>query len=363
MSLVSIERAVDEETIVSLVSKYITFTHYYSLVDGSLEFITYNNDIKDRFRDLVYALSSYGLLARVEKHNSYLSLVVFKEVEYKSRIKSWMPLALFVVTTLVIFYDGIIRSQTTFSQLYIDDHLFMAILYVLSFMGILGVHEMGHILAAKRHGVKSSWPLFIPGIPGLFVVPPTFGALIVSRAYMINRDVLFDIGISGPIAGLIVTIIVSLYGASISPLIPESIDQPGLITIPSSLLMTLTFAITDKMVEGYTVVLSPVAFAAWVGFIVTFLNLIPAWQLDGGHITRAALGRKWHVYLTFASVIVLAALGYIYWALFILLMSSRMSDVRPLDDISPLSRRRKIIYAITLFLAVLCAPIPEYISF
>ncbi|MEM4237724.1 MAG: hypothetical protein QW050_01900, partial [Candidatus Nitrosocaldaceae archaeon] len=168
--MVSIEgRRTDDESIVSIVAKYITFTHYYSLVDGSIEFITYENDVKNRFKNLVYDLSNYGLLARLEKRNSYLSVIVFKEIEYKSRIKSWMPLLLFLVTTVVIFYDGIVRSQTTFSQLYIDDHILMAVLYVLSFMGILGVHEMGHILAAKKHGVKSSWPLFIPGIPGLFV--------------------------------------------------------------------------------------------------------------------------------------------------------------------------------------------------
>ncbi len=363
--MVSIEskQPLDEE-IVSIVSKHITFTQYYSMSDGSLEFTTYENNIKDKFRSLVYELSRYNMLARLSKiSDNYISIVVFKEEEYKSRIKPWMPILLFVVTTGVVFYDGIIRSQTTFAQSYIIDPILMAILYVLSFMGILWVHEMGHILAAKWHRVKSTWPLFIPGVPGLFVVPPSFGALIISRGYMINRDILFDVGISGPIAGLIVTIIVSLYGASISPLIPESLEQDGLITIPTSILMMITFFFTNKLVEGFTVVLSPVAFAAWVGFIVTFLNLIPAWQLDGGHITRATLGRKWHVYLTYASIVALAALGYIFWALFILLMSGRMQDVKPLDDISPLSKKRKIIYIIALVLAILCAPIPERISF
>ena len=365
--MVSIEgkQPLDEDVIVSIVAKYIPFNEYYSRVDGSLEFVTYENNIKDRFKNLVYALSEYGLLASLTKNNDhYLSILVFKEEEHKSRIKSWMPFLLFVVTVGVVFYDGIVRSQTTFAQAYISDPLFMAILYVLSFMGILGVHEMGHILAAKKHGVKSTWPLFIPGIPGLFIVPPTFGAIIFSRGNMINRDVLFDVGVSGPIAGLIVTIIVSVYGASISPLVPEQVSEGnGFITIPTSLLMMATFMLTDRVVEGFTVVLSPVAFAAWVGFIVTFLNLIPAWQLDGGHITRAAFGRQWHVYLTFASIIALAALGYIIWALFILLMSSRMPDIKPLDDVSPLSRKRKIIYAITLILAGLCAPMPQYLSF
>ncbi|RMF29348.1 MAG: site-2 protease family protein [Candidatus Nitrosothermus koennekii] len=366
--MVSIEgkQPLDEDTIISVVAKYIPFTDYYSRLDGSIEFVTYEMNIKDRFKNLIYELSEYGLLARVTKSNDhYLNIIVFKEEEYKSRIKPWMPFALFIITTLVVFYDGIVRSQTTFAQAYISDPIFMAILYVVSFMGILGVHEMGHMLAAKKHGVKSTWPLFIPGIPGLFVVPPTFGAIIFSRGNMINRDVLFDVGVSGPIAGLIITIIVSIYGASISPLVPEEVseEQPGFITIPTSLLMMATFMLTDRVVEGFTVVLSPVAFAAWVGFIVTFLNLIPAWQLDGGHITRAALGRRWHVYLTFTSIIALAALGYIFWALFILLMSSRMQDVKPLDDVSPLSKKRKIIYAVTLILAGLCAPMPQYLSF
>lgn len=366
--MVSIEgrQPLDEDVIVSLVGKYMPFTEYYSRLDGSLEFVIYEKDVKDRFKNLVYALEEYRLIARLDKNNDhYLNLLVFKEEEHKSRIKGWMPLALFLITTGVVFYDGIVRSQTTFAQAYISDPIFMAILYVLSFMGILGVHEMGHLLAAKKHGVKSTWPLFIPGIPGLFVVPPTFGAIIFSRANMINRDVLFDVGVSGPIAGLIVTIIASLYGASISPLVPESVSEngPGFITIPTSLLMTITFMFTDRIVEGYTVVLSPVAFAAWVGFIVTFLNLIPAWQLDGGHITRAVFGRRWHVYLTFASIVALAVLGYIIWALFILLMSSRMVDVKPLDDVSPLSKKRKIIYAVTLILAGLCAPTPQYLSF
>ena len=366
--MVSIEsrEPLNEDTIAEVVAKHIPYNTYYSRIDGSMEFVTFEKDLKDRFKNLIYDLSSYGLLARLEKVNEhYINVIIFKEEEHKSRIKPWMPLVSFIVTTAIVFYDGIIRSQTTFAQNYINDPLAMALLYVMSFMGILGVHEMGHILAAKWHRVKSTWPLFIPGIPGLFIMPPTFGAVIFSRGYMINRDVLFDVGVSGPLAGLLVTIIVSLYGASISPLVPEqeATSDQGFITIPTSLLMQLTFIATDKLVDGYNVVLSPIAFAAWVGFIVTFLNLIPAWQLDGGHITRAAVGRRWHVYLTFASIVALAAMGYLIWALFILLMSSRMPDVKPLDDISPLSRKRKVIYAITLILAGLCAPTPQFLSF
>ncbi len=365
MESITNKQPLDENRIVSIVSKHIEFVQYYSRGDNSIEFVTYEKDIKDKFKNLVYELNEYRLLARVTKHNDhYLNIIVFEEDEEKRKVKPWMAFTLFVATTLVVFYDGIIRSQTTFAQVYIPDYLFMATLYVASFMGILGVHEMGHILAAKKHRVKSTWPLFIPGIPGLFVVPPTFGAIIFSRGHMVNRDVLFDVGVAGPIAGLIVTIIASIYGAHISPLVPEEVsDNSSFITIPTSLMMMATFFLTDKVVEGFTVVLSPIAFAAWVGFIVTFLNLIPAWQLDGGHITRARFGRRWHVNLTYISIGVLALLGYIFWALFILLMSSRMIDVKPLDDVSPLSKKRKMMYIVILILAVLCAPLPQYLSF
>lgn len=365
MESITNKQPLDENKIIYVVSKHIEFTNYYTREDNSIEFVTYESNIKEKFKSLVYELSEYGLLARVTKHNEQsLNIIVFEEVEEKRRIKPWMSFLLFVVTTIIVFYDGIIRSQTTFAQAYIPDSLLMAILYVVSFMGILGVHEMGHILAAKWHRVSSTWPLFIPGIPGLFVVPPTFGAIIFSRGYMINRDVLFDVGVAGPIAGLIVTIIASIYGAHISPLVSEQIsNNTSFITIPTNLLMLGTFLLTNKVIEGYTVVLSPVAFAAWVGFIVTFLNLIPAWQLDGGHITRARFGRRWHVNLTYVSIGVLALLGYIFWALFILLMSSKMIDVKPLDDVSPLSKKRKIMYIVVLILAGLCAPLPQYLSF
>src|SRR5437899_12597712 len=91
-------------------------------------------------------------------------------------------------------------------------------------MGILGIHELGHIIASKKHRLRVSWPYFIPGIPVIGFVP-TFGALIMSRGLIVNRNVLFDVGISGPIAGLVVAVIVSTYGAYLSPLMPSSMSQ------------------------------------------------------------------------------------------------------------------------------------------
>jgi membrane-associated protease RseP (regulator of RpoE activity) len=107
--------------------------------------------------------------------------------------------------------------------------------------------------------------------------------------------------------------------------------------------------------------MSPLLFAAWLGFLITFLNLLPAWQLDGGHMARALFGRKWHQIATYASMGVLAVLGYWFMALFILFLSTRSKDARPLDDISPLSKNRKRMFVVVVILGFLCAPLPSTI--
>jgi membrane-associated protease RseP (regulator of RpoE activity) len=104
--------------------------------------------------------------------------------------------------------------------------------------------------------------------------------------------------------------------------------------------------------------MSPIFFAAWIGFLITFLNLLPAWQLDGGHMARALFGKKWHKIATYGSMGILVALGYWFMALFILILDTRSRDARPLDDISPLSKNRKKMFIVVLILGFLCAPLP-----
>ncbi len=364
-----------DDRIPLLVSRLFDIRSYYLRDDKAYEFhIERKDTLKYDFVKLVNELDGYGyhaLLNRAESSDSVydegsrgdgLILLVVPKVQPTRRFKPWMPIVLFIATVAVVLYDGLLRSNGLAGLVYGPWQ--MAVLYTLSLMGILGIHELGHMLASKAHRIKATWPFFIPGIPGFFV--PTFGAVIFSRAPMTNRDVLFDIGVSGPIAGLIVTIVVSFYGAMLSPLIDEAqaramMANAQLIPLQPSLLMELAFELTGKAVPGYVPVLSPVAFAAWIGFLITFLNLLPAWQLDGGHIARATLGYKWQRRLTFVSVVILAALGYIFMAMLIMFMSARTQDVRPLDDVSPLSKGRRILFVIVIILAVLCAPIPSWI--
>jgi len=238
----------------------------------------------------------------------------------------------------------------------------MSIFYAFSLIGILGVHESGHLLAAKKHKIRTTWPFFIPGVPVFSI--PTFGALIQSKGLTINRDILFDVAIAGPIAGLIIAIIVCIFGAYTSPeisneLADELFRDSQLTKMNMPILMSISLDIFDKGGKDTEVIMSPILFAAWLGFLITFLNLLPAWQLDGGHMARSLFGKKWHQIATYASMGVLAVLGYWFMALFILLLSTRSRDARPLDDISPLTKNRKKMFIVVIILGVLCAPLPS----
>lgn len=301
------------------------------------------------------------MVARLENSSGRIFLLVSRFEPPKSK-RSWIPRGLFLATIVTVMIDGYYKAIDTNSIVKGGDPLYTAVLYTASLIGILGIHELGHMIASRIHKLKISWPYFIPGIPVLGFVP-TFGALIMSRGLIVNRNVLFDIGISGPITGLIVAIIVSTYGAYISPTIPSSqahdlLQQSGLMELHSSILMDATISLAGKNLPTQELVMSPVLLAAWFGFLITFLNLLPAWQLDGGHIARATFGVKWHRILTYASIGVLASTGYYIMAIFVLIFSMRSIDVRPLDDISPLSKKRKRLFALVMVLAFLCAPLP-----
>ena len=319
-------------------------------------------DFKDKFVRLAQNLELLGMAARLEKSYDGLYLDISRIVKPKKKwlSKSFVPRILFVVTVIMVLIDGYYRTDFVNSLSFIGNPTEMSILYAFSLIGILGVHESGHLIAAKKHKIKTTWPYFIPGVPVFGI--PTFGALIQSRGLTINRDILFDVAIAGPIAGLIIAIIVSMFGAFTSPVIDSMLadelnDERQLMEMNMPIFMIVSLEIFDKG-DGH-IIMSPIFFAAWLGFLITFLNLLPAWQLDGGHMARSLLGKKWHKIATYASTGLLAALGYWFMALFILFLSSRSRDMKPLDDISPLSKNRKKLFVVIVILGFLCAPLPS----
>ena len=326
-----------------------------------------DTNFKEKFVRLTQILEARNLVCVLEKHGDGVLLVVSKFPPLKQRkwlSKTWTPRILFAVTVVMVLIDGFFRTTGLNSFMPIGDPLGVAILYAWALIGILGVHEAGHLIAAKWHKIKTTWPYFIPGVPVFGI--PTFGAFIQSRGLTVNRDILFDIAIAGPIAGLVIAIIVAAFGAYTSPVIDSQIAEQmfatsQLIQMNENLIMMGMLELFDKNGDDVQVIMSPIMFAAWLGFLITFLNLLPAWQLDGGHMSRVILGQKWHKIATYASMGVLVLLNYWMMAILILILSSRSKDAQPLDDISPLSKNRKIIYIGVIVLAVLCAPLPNSI--
>ncbi|MBK8480113.1 MAG: site-2 protease family protein [Proteobacteria bacterium] len=156
-------------------------------------------------------------------------------------------------------------------------------------MAILLSHEMGHYVAARVHGVAASLPLFLPLPVGLV---GTLGAVIALPRSVSDRNALVDIGAAGPLAGLLVALPLLAYGIHLSPVAPS---QPGgLVEGNSILYLLLKLAIKGRILPGggLDVQLHPVAWAGWVGLLVTMINLLPIGQLDGGHIATAWLGER-----------------------------------------------------------------------
>lgn len=180
--------------------------------------------------------------------------------------------------------------------------------YALALLGILMVHEFGHYIAGRIHGINVTLPYFIPIPMGL----GTFGAFIRIRGAIPDRCKLFDVGVAGPLAGLVVALpalYVGLQGAVTAP------SGPG-VSLSGSLLLAWVYGLANPgpMPADHLVRLTLVAFAGWLGLLVTALNLIPVGQLDGGHVAYALFGRRRAETVGWVAFFLLLALGIFYWS-------------------------------------------------
>jgi membrane-associated protease RseP (regulator of RpoE activity) len=232
--------------------------------------------------------------------------------------------------------------------------------FALALIGILGVHELGHYIAARLHGVRATLPYFIPmPIGGL----GTLGAFIAIKSPMKDRKVLFDIGLAGPIAGFVVALPLMIIGLLLSTnFVPDYLSGQTLNSLGSSILADFIIDIFTDIPPGQTLAMHPIFFAAWLGFYLTGINLLPVGQLDGGHVTYALFGRFAH-FIAIASFLALLAAGYLLhpnwyiWALFIFLGGLRHPP--PLNDLSDIGWPRKMIGLMTVILFILIIiPVP-----
>lgn len=166
--------------------------------------------------------------------------------------------------------------------------------FAVPLMSILLAHEMGHYIAARRHGVRTSPPLFIP-LP-LFL--GTMGAVIQIRQRIERRNALLDIGASGPLAGMVVALPVLILGLMLSSVedLAAYADQDMLVEGRGLLYLGLLRAVKGPIPDGHDVFLGPTAMAGWAGLLVTMINLVPVGQLDGGHVAYALFGKRQNHY-------------------------------------------------------------------
>lgn len=291
-----------------------------------------------------------------------------------------LPLILFVLTCVTTFLAGshlgvqglgvfeyVVTTGTwpvglNLSWATLAEPLLDGLVYSVCIMTILGFHEMGHYLQARRYGVPASLPFFIPMPIGPI---GTLGAVIGMRPGVGDRKAIFDIGITGPLAGLVPTLIFCVVGLQQA--------THGMVSAGSQsygdplLLRFLAWQQFGTLPEGHDVILNPMLFAGWVGLLITSLNLIPIGQLDGGHILYALLRKKayWVAYFLLIAAglaVAVAAIVYRYpvWILMIFLLFM-MGPTHPptADDNVPLGPWRIVLGWLTLaFVFIGFTPMP-----
>ncbi|NWG21095.1 MAG: site-2 protease family protein [Chloroflexi bacterium] len=254
----------------------------------------------------------------------------------------WLPVFLFVATILsTLMVGALYENVDVFSN---PLGIVAGIPFAGTIMGILFVHEMGHYIVGRLRRAPVSLPYFIPvppiPIPGLGVITftGTLGAVIVQREPMLDRRTILEIGIAGPLAGLAVAIPLLFYGLATSPVGPP--PATGYVQEGNSLLYAAAkYLVFGRMLPGggLDVQLNAVAWGAWIGLLVTMINLLPIGQLDGGHVAYALLGRYAH-YLAYAFIGVCILLGllvsanWMFWGILGFLIGPRHPP--PLNDIS-----------------------------
>ncbi len=322
-----------------------------------------------RFRGRLWVDSerAYDVIARRARALHYVPffrrdgddhVVIFVHGELpRAKTRPVLALILFLATVISVFFAGTLRSDgQTWLEVAEDAGFFAGTL-----LAILVAHEMGHYIVSQYYRTPVSLPYFIPAPIFLF---GTMGAVIRMVAPPKNRRQWLHIAAAGPLAGLLFAVPLTFIGLLLSSVAPLPSGGGDIIKGNSILYMALKVLAFGRVLPsgGEDVFLHPMAWAGWGGLLVTALNLIPAAQLDGGHVARALLGRAGGRVLTYGIIAVLLALGTLWegwfvWALIIFIFSR--VEVEPLDDITEPNDADRLLAAFMLVLFILLfTPVP-----
>jgi len=369
------------DTIRSIVSTQFQVRDAFLDPNGVPTFLVDADATKDKFMHLVEQLRPEGLIAAIRGTADTLTIKVFQKPQVKQSRRT-INLGLFLATVVSVtvagyfLWTGGLGPQTLQAQYneiilpgaspYLEAGVFAA-----GLLAIIGLHEFGHKAATVVHGLEASFPYFIPGPPPI----GTFGALISLKGPPTNRDQLFDLGLSGPVVGFIVTMVVGTISMLFGPaLTPAKLSQLTTwdstcstylqvtscfsnVSFPAQPLILVLLSNLTGFINPNVIYDQQLFFAAQIGALLTFLNIVPAWQLDGGHISRAVFGPGGHRIATVIGLGLLLISGFWAFAILVLVMMSftrrGFAGVEPLDDVSPVSNSRKILYLVGIAMLVL----------
>ena len=386
----------DQDVINSYVSRVFRITDI-TLGDTNSEFLVrYRGQLLgesiEAFDTLVALLRPHHLMPLFRKGDDDSQIILLTaSLPDPKPSNYWLNIGLFLLTVISVIWTGMgytdpaqLAGAGNNTSIFWLSLIYGGLPFAVSLLGILVAHEFGHYLMTRFHKTAATLPYFIP-FPTLL---GTMGAVIVWKELPRNKRILFDVGIAGPLAGLVIAIpvvLIGLIGSRTGPVLPS---PGGFIEGNSILYLAAKFAVFGKLLPspasygsvspmlywlkyfftglpvpmgGTDVFISPVAMAGWAGLLVTSLNLIPAGQLDGGHVMYVLFGKNLKyalpVILGFMAILGFFWSGWWLWVVLLLFLGRRSAE--PLDQITELDpSRRALAYFMILVFILVFIPVP-----
>lgn len=300
-----------------------------------------------------FARQGYTALIQETEKADEVMIVAMPGVVEPSSSRLWLAQLLFVLTVISTIITGALSATEDGSLRW---EWLDGLMYSGTILSILLAHEMGHFLAARRMKVAVSYPFFIP-MP-IIIIFGTMGAFIQMKELPPDRRALFNIAVAGPLAGIVVAIPLTLLGLALSAV--EPLPTTGGYILEGN---NLLYAGMKRLIFGQwlpsaseDVMLHPIAWAGWAGLLVTALNLLPAGQLDGGHVIFALVGRRWARIVSYTVIGLLMLMGFVWngwwlWAFLIMMLANRHVAIR--NDVTRLTRGQQVLAVVMIVLFIL----------
>jgi Zn-dependent protease len=394
---------------------------YFEIIDEKIDDSTFtpifavksksgNDDVSEAFNRLYEEIQEYNfvpkLVHKIKEYDVFESfppdvtyIVLNPQIKEETskrtpkKSKIWINWVLFGATLIMVVISGYFYIYI-FDPIHggVNSSLFESVIYIILFsvsiLGIVGIHEFGHIFAMKKYKLKPSMPYFIPAIPPL----GTFGAFVNQKIPPKNRNQLYDIGISGPIAGFIIALIFTIVGLLLTVPVPTDQFIYSYMQTHNAYFSSITYQEAAERIAGefnnynlfiflfkkllfgdfnvnyysgqllpdHIIQIHPLAFGGWIGLLLTALNALPAGKLDGGHVARAVFGRFYWIG-TIIGVIVLFFIDF-FMVFILVLLGGFSRHPGPLNDTIEVSKSRKIGYVRLIIIIIFTIPVSALTS-